>query len=298
MEARIGREALRPRAAARRARRALVAAAGLLILAGTAGPAEELSLAETIATASWGTANGYLFDHLVSLDPANTYTGGAMIEDDTCIQGNGATIDLGGEYIFVLATTYNTRFDIDHALILNGGPGTGPFYGGGIEFGPGTQGWVINNTFHHNNPYGIYLHEVDLDEAAVRIELNILYRNGVAGIVINDNQLGSLEIGYNDSNGSTFDYAQHCACGSEEIVEIIPGEPLENPYIDGTNFRLYPGFVHDPADPHGGPADYHLAEGSPCIGAGPFGEDLGALPYVDTPVVMTTWGGVKSLFRE
>jgi hypothetical protein len=278
---------------------ARVGIAGLLLLLGATGHAEELSLAATIAAAPGGVANGHNFTHLVPLDPANTYTGGALIQDDTCIRGNGATIDLEPAWIMVTIGAGATRFDIDHALILNGG-NLGSDYGGGIEFGPGTQGWVINNTFYDNYPYGIYLHEVDLDDEAVRIELNILYQNGVAGLVINDAQLGFLQISYNDSNGNLADYAMHCGCGSEAVVEIIPGEtPGEGgaPALDGSNLTADPLFVLVPGG-HGVPPDYHLKEGSPCIGAGPFGEDLGAFPYHDSPVVPTTWGALKSLFRE
>lgn len=281
-----------------RAWRALAGIAALLLMLGAAGDAEELSLAATIAAAPGGEANGHSFTHLVQLDPANTYAGGALIQDDACIQGNGATIDLQGACVMVMIGIGATRFDIDHALILNGGDTSYSEYGGGLEFGPGTRGWVINNTFYNNRPYDIYLHEVDLATEAVRLELNILYGNNVAGIVINDAQLGFLQISYNTSNGHLADYAMHCGCGSEEVVPIIPGEPQESPYIDGTNYVFHPGFVHDPADPHGGPADYHLADGSPCIGAGPFGEDLGAFPYTNPLAESTTWGALKSLFRE
>lgn len=300
MEARTGSDDPRRRAGRRRARRALAGAAGLLILAGAAGHAAELSLAATIAAAPGGEANGHSFVRVVPLDPANTYTGGALIQNDTCIQGNGATIDLQGACIMVLVGTGATRFDIDHGLILNGGDTAYSDFGGAIEFGTGTQGWVINNTFFNSHPYGIYLHEVDLTADAVRIELNILYRNGVAGIVINDAQTGFLQILYNDSNGHTADYAMHCGCGSEDIVEVIPGEsPGEGggAALDGSNFSADPLFVNVPGG-HGVPADYHLTWGSPCVNAGPLGEDLGAFPYYDTPVVPTTWGALKSLFRE
>lgn len=277
-----------------------MAAAALLAMAGSAGRAEELSLAATIAAAPGGEANGHVFAHLVALDAANTYTGGALVQDDTCIHGNGATIDLDGGCIVVLVGSGATRFDIDHALVLNGAIPSYAEYGGAIEFGTGTQGWVIQNTFF-NSAIGIYLHEVDLAPEAVRIRYNILYRNGQAGIVIHDTQLGHLEIQYNDCHLHMMDYAMHCGCGSEAFVEVEPGvipPEGETPAFDNTNFSAYPEFVHDPADPHGGPPDYHLTEESPCINAGPLGEDLGAFPFDDSPVVPTTWGALKALFRE
>ena len=281
---------------------ALAGAAGLLFGLPAIGHAETLSLSAVISAAGPGEANGHVFTHLVQLDPANTYTGGAAILEDTCIRGKGATLELDYESLMVmnLGPEDATRFDIDHCLIVRGGT-SAPYseYGGGIEFGPGTQGWVVNNTFYNNSPYGIYMHLVLNTPGAVRIEFNILYRDGLAGIVINEDQVGFLdEIRYNDSNGHGVEYAMNCGCGSQELVEIEPGQPMENPYLDGSNFSEYPGFVHDPADPHGGPADYHLAEKSPCRGYGPFGEDLGALPYDSSPAEPTTWGALKARFRE
>jgi hypothetical protein len=284
---------------------ALAAAAGLLLWLPAGGQAETLSLSAVISAAGEGEANWHVFTHLVQLDPANTYTGGAAIQEDTCIRGNGATLDLDNESLMVLnlGPEDATRFDIDHCVIVEGGTSVYSEYGGGIEFGPGTQGWVINNTFYHNNPYGIYLHEVEVTSGAARIEFNIFYQDGLAGIVINDAQVGLLEIRYNDSNGHTADYAMHCGCGSEELVQIQPGVPPEGGdppfYLDPSNFMDYPGFVHDPADPHGGPADYHLAENSPCRGDnGPSPVDLGAFPYTSSPAEPTTWGALKARFRE
>jgi hypothetical protein len=256
-----------------------------------------LRLQDAIYDAPSGTANGHVFARLVDLDPANTYVGGATILEDTCVQGNGATVDLEQETIVVLQTSGATRFDIDHCLIVNGGALEQPYFGGAIEYGAGTQGWVINNTFYNNNPTGVFLHEVVTTADAMIVTLNIFYRNGVAGLVRNDTQPG-LAIRYNDSLGNGFEYAMHCGCPSEPYVEIFPGQPQDAPELDATNFSTNPGFVQDPEPPKI-PGDFHLSDTSPCAGAGPGGEDLGAFPLGPMPeVVPLTWGGLKARFRD
>jgi hypothetical protein len=280
----------------RKARRAALVAclAGFAPAAG----AETLALADVLAGAPPGAANGHVFAHLAVLDPTDAYVGGALVLEDTGVVGNGATLDLQEESILVAYGTGPTRFDIDHCLVVNGGTTTSGDYGGGIEFGAGTQGWVINNTFYDNYPFGVYLHEVIASGDATLIMLNIFYRDGAAGLVRNQTQ-PNVTIRYNDSSGNgQADFAYHCACPSEPFVEIFPGQPSDAPELDGSNFSRNPGFLQEPAPPKI-PGDFHLADTSPCIGAGPAGEDLGAFPHGPAPAVAPlTWGALKARFRE
>ena len=284
------------RARFRKGRRAALVAcfAGLVPAAG----AETLALADVLGGAAPGEANGHGFAHLAVLDPANTYVGGALVMEDTCVEGNGATLDLQEGSIFVVAGAGATRFDIDHCLIVNGGTQTAGDYGGGIEFGAGTQGWVVNNTFYNNYPFGVYLHEVITSGDATLVTLNIFYRDGAAGLVRNQTQ-PNVTIRYNDSTGNgQAEYAYHCACPSEPFVEIFPGQPPEAPELDGSNFSRDPEFMQEPQPPKI-PGDFHLSDASPCIGAGPTGEDLGAFPHGPAPaVVPLTWGALKARFLE
>ena len=103
-------------------------------------------LYDVIAAAGSGEANGHSFERLVDLDPEITYTGGVEIDEDVCIRGNGATIDLQGECIAVREWGSPTRFDIDHCLIMYGGGPCAGLLGGGITYTQATQGWVVNNT--------------------------------------------------------------------------------------------------------------------------------------------------------
>ncbi len=258
-------------------------------LGSSAGP---IDMTNAIAAAPAGEANGHFFVHLLELDPDSSYVGGAWITEDTCIQGNSATIDLNGQCLVVTMGTSHTRFDIDHCLIVNGGiPGYAAF-GGGIEFGESTQGWVVNNTFYRNDPCGLYLHNLFTDDDGVKITNNILFANTVYGLVRHEEKPLKEQILYNDSVFQPFDYARHCGCPSGDPVVISPPDS-----IDFTNGSYDPLFVRNPNPPKV-TGDFHLRPESPCIGTGESGQDLGAFPFGQTPVVPCSWGALKSLFRD
>jgi hypothetical protein len=133
---------------------------------------------------------------------------------------------------------------------------------------------------------------------AVRVVGNIVFRNGNAGIVRNEEQ-PDVEIRYNDSIGhAQANFAKHCGCPNTFVEEIFPGLPPEDPELDESNFSADPVFVQTPEPPKI-PGDFHLADGSPCIGVGPAGEDLGAYPYGLPPLAEpTSWGALKARFRD
>jgi hypothetical protein len=242
-------------------------------------------LSETIAAAPEGEARGHLFAHLVVLDGELTYTGGATIHDDTCIQGNGARIDLAGESIVVAppAQGIHTRCDIDHCLLLNGGIGPTATYGGALEYKEASCGWVVNNTFYANHPHALYLNELHTAVDGVKVINNIFYRNGW-GLVRNENQ-PDVYIRYNDSFANMIgNYGQHTGCTSCLPVAIFP----DGAELHTSNRIEDPGFVQNPSPPKL-PGDFHLRSDSPCVGTGedPLtgtagGVDKGAFPYQAT----------------
>ena len=240
-------------------------------------------LSEAIAAAPEGEARGHLFAHLVVLDGELTYTGGATIHDDTCIQGNGARIDLAGESIVVAppAQGIHTRCDIDHCLLLNGGIGPTATYGGALEYKEASCGWVVNNTFYGNYPHGLYMNEMHTAGDALKVINNIFYGNGW-GLVRNENQ-PDLYIRHNDSFRSMGggNYGEHTGCTSCAPVAIFP----DGAALHASNRIEDPGFVQNPSPPKL-PGDFHLRSDSPCIGTGedPLtgtagGVDKGAFPY-------------------
>ncbi|MCK4412443.1 MAG: right-handed parallel beta-helix repeat-containing protein [Candidatus Eisenbacteria sp.] len=244
-----------------------------------------VQLRDAIAAAPPGEANGHSFVHLLQLDPESTYVGGAVITENTCIQGNSAKIDLAGEMIVVRAEE-QARFDIDHCLIVNGGASSeSSLFSGGIEYQYLTRGWVFNNTFYDNFDYGLHLDLLDTQGDAVKMINNIFYGNGWS-LVRNDDQ-PDLYIRRNVSWPgpiSIGDYGEYTGCETCNPSEITPGDDL-----DISNRIEDPGFVKTPAPSK--PGDLHLAAGSPCIGTGedPLTGavdgtiDKGAFPYEETP---------------
>jgi hypothetical protein len=273
--------------------KAVILAALAIALAAPASPDTETSIAlsDAIATAPAGSANGHLFAHLVDLDANIVYTGGATITEDVCIRGNSARLDLEGSFIGIVAVANHTRFDIEYCLIVDGSHPGGDSYGGGIVYGSMTQGWVANNTFYNNSPCGVYLHEVVGADDSTRIVNNIFFRNVLFGLIRNDEQPG-LYIRYNDGFGNSMgQYAEHCGCPSG------PPEPIGAEDLHSSNLTVDPKFVRNPSPPKV-EGDFHLLVGSPCIGSGQDGSDMGALPGGVAPAVLRgTWGSVKAHFR-
>jgi hypothetical protein len=253
---------------------------------------ETIPLQSAIDAASAGTANGHAFAHLVDLNPSITYTGGAGIDEDVCIRGHSATLDLEGACILVVATGAHTRLDIEYCLILHGFYAGGDIYGGGLIYGPGTQGWIVNNTFYENEPCGLYLHEV-YAAGAVKVVNNIFFWNVLWGLVRHESQ-PDLLIRSNDSNGhAAGDYGEHCACPTGEPETILPGTDD----LHFSNLIVDPQFVHvpEPKDPSW---DFNLQPNSPCIGVGEGGLDLGAFPTGPNPAAQpSTWGRIKTIYR-
>jgi hypothetical protein len=254
--------------------------------------AETLALQSAIDAAPAGTANGHTFVHLVDLDPATTYTGGAAIDEDVCIRGHSATLDLAGSYIVVYVIDAHTRLDIEYCFILHGSHPGGDIYGGGLVFGPGTQGWIVNNTFCENTPCGLYLSEVYAD-GAVKVVNNIFFWNAPWGLVRHESQ-PDLFIRSNDSYAQAGNYGQHCACPSAEPVEIVPGSED----LHFSNLILDPLFVHVPNPPKDPSWDANLLDDSPCIDSGEGGLDMGAFPSGPNPAAEpSTWGRIKAIYR-
>jgi hypothetical protein len=258
----------------------------------SAPAAESIPLQSAVDAASAGTANGHAFAHLVDLDPANTYTGGAGIAEDICIRGHSATVDLQGAYIIVLDTGAHTRLDIEYCFILHGSHPGGDIYGGGLVYGPGTQGWIVNNTFCDNTPCGLYLHEV-YAAGSVKVVNNIFFANALWGLVRHESQ-PDLYIRNNDSSAHALgDYGEHCACPTGSPVAILPG--TEDLHF--SNLILDPRFAHVP-EPKNPAWDVHLEDDSPCIGSGEGGLDMGAYPAGPNPAAQpSTWGRIKAVYR-
>jgi len=267
--------------------------AGALAAGGRAAAQDEVDLATAIATASPGEANGHSFDRVVELDPEVRYVGGALVLEDVCIHGNGATLDLSSDYIEVLATGEPTRLDIDHCLIVNGiYGGSEDYYGGGLFYGEQTQGWIAHNTFYNNSPCGLYLAEVYLAAGGVKVSSNIFFGNAPWGLIRNEEQ-PDVWLRYNNSFGhGGNNYGIHCACPSGEPEQILPGSDD----LDPSNRVVDAQFVELPNPPKQ-PGDFHLRPESPCIGTGEDNSDMGALPYVSTPAARSSWGALKSLYR-
>ncbi|MFH1143452.1 MAG: right-handed parallel beta-helix repeat-containing protein [Candidatus Eisenbacteria bacterium] len=254
----------------------------VVVLAGQPLP-PGVVLADRISTAPPGEANGHSFARMVVLDPDTIYVGGARIEEDTCIRGESARINLAGQSIVVVnAGSGAPRFDIDHCLIVGGRmiPGHA-WLGGGIIYFESTRGWVVNNTFYNNRPFALYLHPLNTAGDAVKVINNIFYTNGW-GLVRNVEQ-PDLYIRHNDCYNYPIGigtYGSHTGCGACDPDPIAPGELLHV-----SNKSEAPGFVELPSDKR--PGDFHLAPGSPCIGTGEdpltgtAGQrDKGAFPYL------------------
>jgi hypothetical protein len=238
-------------------------------------------LTAALEIAGPGTHNDHEFERLAELDPLIVYEVPTplRIRQDTCIRGNGATVDLvhSGQIVVVRPPEGVIRFDIDHCIIQNGRMGAAAplvTFGGALEYSKDTEGWVVNNTFYSNDSWSaLYLYQTSpLHD--FRIFNNIFFHNS-SGLIRYDGQ-SFLDITHNDAVGNgLINFGEHCACPHSPPLPIYPDGIL----LSYTNFSDDPRFVRIPTKP-GQTADLHLQATSPCRGVGENGEDLGALPYV------------------
>ncbi len=125
-----------------------------------------------------GPAFGY--DRYMALEPGATYTGGLWLggtynritatfeqhEEDVCIAGNGAILDLQGQQLCIAYC--NSRLDIEDCIIVNGGV-TFRGFAGHVHLVP--AGSVRYVTFYRPPDYGIRLFGAGAD---VLLERNIV----------------------------------------------------------------------------------------------------------------------------
>lgn len=244
----------------------------------------QLLLSEVLAAAGPGEHNDHSFERLVHLDPEILYRepDGIVIDTDVCIRGHGAIIDFeesGSILVNLGEGDHETRFDIDHCIIINGDGARGRGYGGALEYRGipmigYTKGWVVNNTFYANSLAALYLNVSQI--GYLHVVNNIFYQNADAGVVRREDDL-TPDIRYNNSTGHNLaNFGDHCACphsASANPLELTDEEGLS------TNYSLRPGFVQVPPPKPNMELDFHLTQDSECRNKGENGEDLGALPF-------------------
>ena len=124
----------------------------------------------------------------------------------------------------------------------------------GILLGSGTPRAAIDhNTFANNKVSAIYSYT---DDPKTRFTNNIVYENGRA--IVTDSTTSHMTVKYN------------CFWGQSNDSEATS--------TSKTNFRADPLFV----DPK---SDFHLQEGSPCLGRGEKNPDVGALGTGVNPAI-------------
>ena len=125
----------------------------------------------------------------------------------------------------------------------------------GILLGSGEPYAVIDhNTFANNKVSTIYSYR---DDSGTKFTNNISYDNGRS--IVTDSTMSHMTIKYNCFYGGTNDSL-----------------PLAT---SKTNISKDPTFVDE------GEGDFHLADGSPCLGAGKDGSNIGALGKGKNPVI-------------
>ncbi len=250
---------------------------------------ETADLTQVLAAAGPGQHDEHAFERLSRLNPEVRYVGSQIdtIDVDTCILGNGALIDymgLGCLLVRVGADLHETRFDIDHAIVINGNRFHD--FGGAIEYGSidgraYTRGKVTHCTIYKSTQSGIYLWRSQPDH--VEVSNSILHYNINGGLVRYTDDV-TPNILYNCSNGNNglADFGEHCGCPDnvtpDELNILDPQERL------GTNITTGPVFVpvskiyqnNRQLREH-----FLLHEDSPCRTAGRENEEItyqGALP--------------------
>jgi len=137
----------------------------------------------------------------------------------------------------------------------------------GILLGSGTPYAVIDhNTFANNKVSAIYAYT---DDPRTRFTNNVVYDNGRS--IVTDSTISHMTVKYN------------CFWGQENDSEATR--------TSKTNFRADPLFVD-------ATSDFHLQEGSVCLGKGEKESDIGALstgtnPVIEKPKEEATGAGAK-----
>jgi hypothetical protein len=137
----------------------------------------------------------------------------------------------------------------------------------GILLGSGTPHAIMDhNTFANNTISAIYAYT---DEPKSKFTNNIVYENGRS--IVTDSTISHMTVKYN------------CFWGQSNDSEATR--------TSKTNFRADPLFV-DPA------GDFHVQEGSPCLGKGEKDSNIGALgtgtnPIIEKPAAAKTTGVYK-----
>jgi hypothetical protein len=145
-----------------------------------------------------GPGEGY--DKYLELDPTETYTGWLVVDSgvDSCIAGNGATIQLDNGRT-VRAMNSGTKMDIDHTVIYCNGTGWG------ISLMTGAQG-NINFCTIDNCEYGVYV----WGYSNVTLKNSIITNNNVYGFA--KENIAPSYISYVNAWGNTQgNYYQYCA---------------------------------------------------------------------------------------
>jgi hypothetical protein len=141
----------------------------------------------------------------------------------------------------------------------------------GILLGSGEPYAVIDhNTFANNQVSTIYSYR---DDARTKFTNNISYENGRA--IVTDSTMSHMTVKYN------------CFWGQSNDSEATR--------TSKTNFRADPLFVNTASD-------FHLQEGSPCLGKGEKESNIGALgtgtnPVIEKPVTAKTAGEYRIVVR-
>jgi hypothetical protein len=124
----------------------------------------------------------------------------------------------------------------------------------GILLGSGTPHAVIDhNTFANNKVSAIYSYS---DDPRTKFTNNVVYENGRA--IVTDSTMSHMTVKYN------------CFWGQSNDSEATR--------TSKTNFRADPLFVNTTSD-------FHLQEGSPCLGKGEKESNIGALGTGTNPVI-------------
>jgi hypothetical protein len=124
----------------------------------------------------------------------------------------------------------------------------------GILLGSGTPHAVIDhNTFANNKVSAIYSYS---DDPKTKFTNNVVYENGRA--IVTDSTMSHMTVKYN------------CFWGQSNDSEATR--------TSKTNFRADPLFVNTASD-------FHLQEGSPCLGKGEKESNIGALATGTNPVI-------------